>query len=101
MAVTRDKRVMAKSKSTHTKSSTSNRVTIALAKRIRNVKTRDWIYVSPKENTWPVRMDGSHRVMRIYKQRIYIAQLLYCFIVPNNSAIKQFSNIAPFPHPIL
>jgi len=46
------------------------RITTAVANKIKGIKTQDWIYVAPTENKWTVRMDGAHRVKRIYKQKV-------------------------------
>ena len=68
MSVIRGKIVATKGRSAP-RVATNSRVTAAVVKRIRDVNTQDWIYVSPKENTWTVRKDGAQRVMRVYKQK--------------------------------
>jgi hypothetical protein len=45
-------------------------ITTSLAKKIRSINTQDWIYVSPKDNRWTVRKDGTDRAMRVYRQKI-------------------------------
>ncbi|RZM00046.1 MAG: DUF2188 domain-containing protein, partial [Pedobacter sp.] len=44
-------------------------LTSAVEKRIRNTSTADWIYVSPKNSIWTVRLDGRDRALRVYKHK--------------------------------
>ncbi len=67
MSVIRRKVSGVKGNSTPVKSVDGNRVSAAVVRIIKNVDTQNWIYVSPKQNTWTIRKDGAHRVMRTYK----------------------------------
>ena len=38
-----------------------------VVKKIKEVSSDNWIYVSPNDNSWTVRKDGSGRALHVYK----------------------------------
>jgi Uncharacterized protein conserved in bacteria (DUF2188) len=42
-------------------------ISASVTKKIKEVNTDNWIYVSPKDNLWTVRKDGAVRALHVYK----------------------------------
>lgn len=89
MPAVKTKSVTKRASTARTISSTRT-ITSSVAKKIRGLVTQDWLYVSPKDNMWIVRKDGSERAMHVYRLK---ATAL--------SAAKRIGNLSGTSHIIV
>ncbi len=69
----------------------SKHITATLAKKINEIETQDWIYVTPRDNMWTVRKGGAERAFRSYKLKVAALNAAKKIIQPSiNSHIIVF-----------